>query len=118
MALELTSGPMAVSMKDTGRRISCTDRGSTRGLTVESMMVSMKMIRKTEKARFTGQMVACTAEAGDRVNSMAKPPFTAPSGEKRMGVWEEGKRIGWVNEFNSSQGTPASQVESGKSMPV
>ena len=45
--------------------------------------------------------------------------FTAPSGEKRMGVWQEGKRIGWVNEFNSSQGTPASQIEpGGKSMLV
>ena len=96
MALELTSGPMAVSMKDTGRRISCTDRGSTRGLTVESMMVSMKMIRKTEKARFTGRMVACTAEAGVRVNSMAKPPLQH---QAEKSVWASGRR---VNELAGS----------------
>lgn len=90
MASELMSGPMAVSMKDTGRGISCTDRGSTRGLTVESMTANMKMIRKTEKARFTGRMVACTAEAGNRVSSMAKPPLQH---QAEKSVWASGKRV-------------------------
>ena len=90
MASELMNGLMDASMKDTGREILCTARGSTRGLTVESMTASTKMIRKTEKVRFTGRTAACTVEAGDRVNSTAKPLLQH---QVEKSVWASGKRV-------------------------
>ena len=84
------NGQMAANMKDIGRRISCTDRESTRGQMVENTTASTKTIRKTEKEHFTGQMVECIPEAGDRVNSMARLPSQRRA-EKN--VWVSGKKV-------------------------
>ena len=75
MASAPMSGLMAVNTKDTGSRISCTDREFTPGRTGASTMVNMKTIRKVGRVYSTGQMVG-NMQADGRMASSTVRPFS------------------------------------------
>merc|ERR1719198_2415763 len=69
---EFTSGPMAESTTENGKKIICTARVSTPGRTVVCMKETTKMIASTATASTHGMTASSTRAGGRMESNMAK----------------------------------------------
>lgn len=72
MDREHMSGKMEEFIKEIGKKIKCTGKDITPGLTVECMMVTMLKIKNKDLELMCGQMERNSKETGKMDNNMEK----------------------------------------------
>lgn len=82
--MDISSGLMENSMRDSGKTIKCMGKVTSSGQMVESMTDSMSMGKKKDMASFYGRMEECTKVNGKTTNKMEEECTSIGKEQKKL----------------------------------
>ena len=87
------NGAMASPMTANGLSIKCMERAFSFGKTERSTKDSISRIKSMATEFLLGPMAGNMKDSGKMISSMAEALYINKENVKRVGIWEDGKRI-------------------------